>query len=342
MSEAWEALAQSISGVRERIAALAPDAETATEGEAYVARVLTGQLSNAMLGHLLVENGFARALPTHGCPNPDYLMRHAGIDTSAHYRVSGKLNASERIGIGLYRFDATGTAFEVGYAAFDRSNTAPDGTFALELAPGASGPGSLAIPPEARVILVRVLHLAKDEPAAELRLEGPTTPPGLALATGSVEGALGMTANGLAKTIEQFLEWTRVTSAKPNRIESAPPHLAEAVQGDPDTAYYLGYFDLEENETLEVTMPRSLPGYWSLHAYNHWTESLQTQGMHNRNARTDDDGRIRIAVGHRPSSRYRNRIDTLGRKRGILICRIIGAAGSDAPAARLVQLEEET
>src|SRR5690606_11739515 len=134
----------------------------------------------------------------------------------------GRLNGSERVGIGLYRFGATGTAFEGGYAAFDADTAGPGGRSALALSARAAGPGRLAIPPEARALLVRILHLDPEGEPAQLRLEGPSPPSGLALTTGSSDGALGFVASNLVKIIEQFLEWTRVTSARPNRIEAAP------------------------------------------------------------------------------------------------------------------------
>lgn len=325
MSEAgWQALNEAIATARAEIAAVAPDAETTAEGEAYVARVLASQLAGAVLGHLLVEDGLARALPTHGGPNPDYLMRHTGVSMDSRLRLKGELNASERVGVGLYKFDATGTAFEVGYQAFDRN-------FAIDIAPD----GDLAITPEARALLIRTLHRAPGEPAARLSLEGAPRPGGLALTGGSIDAALGFVARGLVATVRQFLEWTRVTSANPNRFAPAPEHLAAAVQGDPDTAYYLGYYELGEGEWLEAAMPEGVGGYWSVHAYNHWTENLQTQGAHDRNATTDADGRIRLRIGPDLPADLANRIDTAGRRRGMLICRIIGSPVSAPPETHL-------
>jgi hypothetical protein len=334
--DGWQALAEAIAAARAEIAAAAPDAETAAEGEAYVARVLTSQMAGAFLGHLLTEDGLARALPTHGGPNPDYLMRHAGVGLASRLRVTGQLNASERVGVGLYRFDAAGTALEVGYRAFAPGDCDESGKFAVEVSADA-GPDGLAITPEARALLIRTLHRAPGEPPAHLALEGAAAPGGLTLATGSSDGALAFVARGLLATVRQFLEWTRVTAARPNALAFAPPHLAAAVQGDPDTVYLLGYFELAANEWLEVTMPEGLSGYWSLHAYNHWTENLQTQGAHDRNARPDADGTIRVRIGPAVPEELANRVDTAGRRRGILIGRIIGSSIEQPPAARVVR-----
>jgi hypothetical protein len=332
MSDAgWQALAEAIATARAEVAAVAPDEPTAAEGEAYVARVLSAQLATALLGHLFVEEGLGRALPVQGGPNPDYLMRHAGVAMDSRLRLSGELNASERVGVGLYRFDQTGAIFEEAYRAFDAGNTGRDGRFALDI----SADGEMAITPEARTMLIRILHRAPGEPAARVGVENAGAPGALTLMGGSIDTALAIAARGLTTNVRQFLEWTRVTSALPNRIAAPPEHLAAAVKADPDTDYYLGYYQLGEGEWLEALMPEGIGGYWSVHAYNHWTENLQTQGAHDRNARPDADGRIRLRIGPEVPAGLANRIDTAGRRRGMLVCRIIGSPVAAPPETQL-------
>ena len=330
----WDILNQAIAKAREEVAAHAPDAVTAAEGEAYIGRLVANGLTGNFLGHLLTENGLGRILPTNGGPNPHYIMQHSGIDSSRSYRIEGVINGSERVGIGLYTFDPTGTAFEVGYKAFDRASIPADGRFTLDI--GNDVPGALPIPPEAKVVLIRTLHRDPAATPARLRLTPPAPQAGPALTGGSTDAALGRTAHVLSTTVPQFLEWTRITSVAPNSLGPAPPHLAAAVQGDPDTAYFLGYYLLGEGEHLAVTMPEGLKGYWSLHVYNHWLESLNREGAHDANSVVDADGRIRIQVGPAVPSGTPNRLDTAGRLRGVLICRAIGSGNVDAPEARVV------
>ncbi|HEY0959345.1 MAG TPA: hypothetical protein VGE05_08750 [Novosphingobium sp.] len=337
LSESWTKLAETIEIARAEVAALAPDAATAAEGEAYVARVVAVSLGANVLGHLFADGGLGRALPCYGGPNPDYIMQHSGIDPTVRYRLTGRLNGSERVGVGLYAIGARGETLEVGYRAFDADNCDAEGGFTLDLAPDASGREEMAVPPEARILLMRTLHRASGEQPARLMLEGGSPQRGLALVTGTPQGALQRAAGNVLGVIRQFLVWTRVTSAKPNRLDDPPPELAAEVQGDRDTHYYLGYYDLADGEYLEVAMPAELPGYWSLHAYNHWLEWLQSDGVHDRNARSDADGRIRVAIGSDVPAGLPNRIDTLGRRRGMLICRIIGAAERSIPVARVVR-----
>lgn len=336
MSGGWDRFNAAVAEARREVAAHAPDTEVAGEGEAYVMRIATAALADVCLGHLFVEHGLKRALTTRGGPNPDYRIAGAPIDPQRRYRIEGRLNDSERVGIGVYALGQNAAPLEIGYAAFDRGNTPADGSFHLDMAAGAARSATLAIPPEARLLTTRTLHRTSGQHAS-LAISGGEPTPGLALTTGTAEGALAQAADRLLSGVREYLKWTQAVVAKPNRIDVAPPELAETVKGDRDTHYYLGYYDLAEGEWLDVTLPEELPGYWSLHAYNHWFEGLQTTGAHDRNVTPGSDGRIRVAVGPDvPNSAGANRIDTLGRKRGALICRVIGAQEVSVPVARVM------
>lgn len=334
MTSGWDDLTAAVAEARSLIAAATPDPAIAAEGEAYVTRVMTSALGPAVLGHLLHRDGLSQPLPCYGGPNPDYLMRHAPVDVSGRYRLEGSLNGSERVGVGLYSFNENGVPLEMGYAVFDPSNCGPDGTFALDIAGDANGQSALVIRPGVRVMLARILHRDPDSEPARLRFKGGRPAQGLALMTGTNDGALSFVARSLGNNVREYLKWTRAVQTHPNHFEPAPPELAETVQGDPDTQYFLGSFNLAEGEWLEVTMPAHVSGYWSINAYNFWFEHLQTLGVNDRNARPDPDGRVRIAIGPDPLGNHVNRIDTLGRSRGSLICRIIGAGGCPSAEVR--------
>jgi hypothetical protein len=335
VSGGWEALNAAVAGARGLIAAEAPDEGVAADGEAYVARVLAAGLGGAMLGHLFRDGGLARALPVYGGPNPDYIMASAGVDPTRRYRLEGRLGGSERVGVGLYSIARNGAPLIAGYTAFDRSNCPADGTFALDIAADAEGPGGLAMAPDVRILLVRTLHRDGSDPA-RLKFTGGETPSGPALMTGSSDGALGFVAKTLLANVREYLKWMAAARDLPNRLDVAPPALAETVVGDADTQYFLGGFDLGEDQWLEVVIPPNTAGYWSLHAYNFWYEHLQTPGVHDRNAIADADGSVRIAVGPTLPPDAVNRIDTVGRRRGAFVCRFVGGDGAvPRPAARV-------
>lgn len=323
MSDAWEPLHAAIAEARQLVLAEAADEATAIEGEAYVARVVASAMTPPVLGHRLMEGGLSMPLPVYGGPNPDYIMRHSPVSAEGRYRLEGNLNGSERVGVGLYCVGASGAPMVAGYTAFDRGNCHPDGSFVLDMAAGLSGPGTLAIAPDVRIMMIRVLHRDSSPPAL-LRFSGAPEQRGPALATGTIEGALGMAAHMIRANIVEYMKWVRAARNLANRLDAAPEELADTVIGDADTQYLLGGFDLREGEWLEVVLPGDLNGYWSLHAYNYWYEHLVTPGVHDRNAVIGEDGKVSIAVGPELPAAAKNRIDTLGRRKGAFVCRIVG------------------
>jgi Protein of unknown function (DUF1254) len=328
--DGWEALNSAVAAARAEVAAAAPDAATAAEGEAYVMRVLATCLNDAFLGHLFTDSGLMRALPTRGGPNPDYKMTYAPLDHARRYRLEGRLNDSERVGVGTYSFGAGGSADIGSYVAFDRASVGVDGRFAVDIATDAAGAGALTIGPNARVVMIRTLHRDAAGMPARLALTGGPPIKDLTLARGNTDAALQQVAQSLLGSIRTFLEWSAVTSAASNAFHAETPAMTQGVQGDPDTIYFLGSFNLRKGESLEVTLPAGIPGYWSLHAYNHWCESLPGAGIGDNNCIAADDGSVRIAVGPEAED-VPNRVDTLGRSRGALICRFIGASNVAVP-----------
>lgn len=337
MTPGWEAVTAAVEAARAQLLQLAPEPALAAEGEAYLARVLAAGLNTAFLGHWLAADGLYRAVPVGGGPNPDYILLHSPVQPTRQLRLEGRLNGSERVGVGLYAQTAAGALKLLGYRAFDAASAGPDGAFSLDLVPAdqaEQGDTALTLAPEVQVLLVRVLHRDPQAEPARVRLSGGVRAAGPALATGSAEGALTFAARSLGRTVQQYLRWSELIAAAPNTIAPPPVELAEAVNAEPETTYFLGSFELAEGEWLEVTMPALASGYWSLHAYNYWFEHLQTPGVHDRNAVADADGRIRIAIGPQLPDSAANRIDTVGRRRGTLICRVIGAAACPVAALR--------
>jgi hypothetical protein len=323
MSEGWAGFETAVATARAELLAAAPDADTAAAAEAYLMRVVATTLADAFVKEHLSHGGLGRALPVKGAANPDYILWGGGIDPRQTYRLEGRLNGSERVGVGLYALDPAGGTLLTWYAAVDPATTAADGSFGLDL----------EVPPESRVLVVRVLHRDRSADPARFVLTGGTPPAALTPVTGTVDGALAFAARGLLAGVRQFLEWTRLITAHPNEVTEPPPGIAAVVEGDPATRYLFAAYELAEGQALEVLIPDGLPGYWSLHAYNHWLEALPGAGVHDHVAIPDEDGRIRVRIGAAPAS-LANRLDA-GR-RGVLVFRAYDASGAEPPRAVLL------
>lgn len=339
MTDGWDSLNTAVEDALAKVEAKAPDASIAEEGRAYVSRIATAALNTAFLGHRLTSHGLAMPLPVQGGPNPDYIMRHAMIDPGQSYRLDGRLNGSERVGIGLYTVGQGGAPQLAAYETVEKADCCADGGFSLAIASDATGVDALAIPPGARLLIIRALHRDNSEPA-HFALSGKDVTAGPSLVGGSNATALGFAANQLRNTVAQYMPWIDAALALPNCLAHAPEELAETVVGDAQTQYFLGGFCLADDEWLEVIMPAGLTGYWSLHVYNFWYEHLCTPGAHDRNAVVEEDGSIRIAVGPGPPPSAKNRIETLGRNRGAFICRIVGGPDDmNAPQVAVHQVQ---
>lgn len=325
MTVPWSAFDDAVRTARAELQAAAPDDAAAREAEAYVVRLAAAALSEAFLNEHLTRGGLGQALPVRGGANPDYVMSGAGIDPSCAYHVRGSLRGSERVGIGLYALDAAGGLLLTGYHAFGPANVRADGCFAVELAPT----------PDTRVLVVRVLHRDPLAERAAVELDGVPPVQALTPATGSVEGGLAFATRTLLGGARQFLTWSQLLSERPNVMVEPPKAIASAVQGDPATRYAFAYYHLASGQSLELLVPRGLPGYWSLHAYNHWLEVILGAGTDDRKSVPEADGRTRVRVAPTAGGSA-NRIDTRGRDRGVLIFRAFDADAIPLPSAQLV------
>jgi hypothetical protein len=323
-----------LARARAELHAAAPDTETAAEVETYLMRLVTASLDDIYLGHLRREAGLMRALPTRGAPNPDYLMWHAGMQQTHRYVLRGRLHESERVGIGLYAIGPTGATLLRAYRVHDRASVDSSGEFCLSIGADLTGPDTLTLTPQTRVLLVRVLHRTAGLPCALTLTGGPPAPCFASVALAG-DAALVQAAQSALRGVRMFLNWTLVTSERPNCFLAPPATLAQEVQGDPDTLYGLGYYHLQSGQWLEAVMPEGRYAYWSLHAYNHWCEALPGAGMHDLQALPDEDGRIRVRIGRAAPANLRNRLDTLGRQRGALVFRALGADAAQLPEVRL-------
>src|SRR5690625_2334807 len=225
----WDGLSTAIAEARALLVAETSDPELLAEGEAYVSRVVTAALSGAVMWHRHTVGGLTTALPVHGGLNPAYLACHAMVAPNGQDRLEGRLSGVERGGGGLYAIGAEGAHRIAPFNALYRDADA-------------SGPGSLAIPPDARILMCRILHRDRSAPA-QLELSGVAAQRGPTLVGGSNETALAHAANVVRANIREYMKWVRAAREMSNRLDVAPPELTETVVGDADTQYFVGGFN---------------------------------------------------------------------------------------------------
>jgi len=331
------ALPQRLAQLAEELRASAPGDQVACEADAYVLRVYAASLNDTVLAHHFMQDGLSRAIPVRGCPNPDYILRHASLNGSGSYRLSVTLNESERVGVGLYRRTDQDSLESADYRVIDADNVDSAGKFVLSIAHSPESPHSMSLSADTTILLIRILHRTEGSPA-QIRLEGDIARQDLTLAGGTPEAALSQAIQATQRSVRQFLSWSTQASSFPNQLRLGVQGLSQTLQGDPDTIYALGYFDLGENQVLKVTMPANLRGYWSLHAYNHWCEYIPGASVHDKSANSDNHSGIVAFIGPTGSGEMGNFLDTRGRAKGILIGRFMGSAPEHAPQCDVITL----
>jgi len=108
-------------------------------------------------------------------------------------------------------------------------------------------------------------------------------------------------------------------------------------------SFGIGYFSLQDDETLIVTVTPPRAKYWSLHLGNFWGESLDyvnhQSSLNGHQAALDADGVFRAVISRRDPG-IANWLDTAGRNEGVMIYRWNQADGSPIPSTRLVRMDE--
>ena len=126
----------------------------------------------------------------------------------------------------------------------------------------------------------------------------------------------------------RFFRWTRIISRLSNTIEHVPAEIEDEVRADPDTFYAIGYFDLAEDERLEVRVTPPECEYWGLHTTNHWLEPIEHDSIvcHRNHATSEAnaDGSFTLSISPVEDS-HPNSLPTLGHRNGAIFFRVVGA-----------------
>lgn len=331
--KAWLDLQRAAASAEQAVVAAAPDEETAQDGLAYVGRSLASALDGALSPERHMKNGLYYAEHLKGGANPDYRMGQAVILPSARYRIGGALNGAIRFGVGLYSPKPGFGLTLQAYRSVGRQNTDPKGRFSLTIGPDESSslPSSLT----SRILITRELTLRGGDAPAAISLErldaAPTeSEPDLAARLMPAQAQMGA-------VFEEFLRWSKLLATTPNCIVPLPDTLNDKVQGDPDTRYFSGYFDLQPGEALRVEVAIPPCSYWMIQALTHWLEVIPGANYNGATALLSGDSATFWISSSDPG--HPNWLDTRGRARGAIFFRTLGAAETISPTAQVIRLD---
>jgi hypothetical protein len=282
-----------------------------------------------------------------GADNPDNYYESAAISGEYEYRIHGQRGTIHYLGIGTYAggYGSSGRRGQDGYIEAKELEIAPDGSFELVVS-AAEHPGNwLPMQPDSSLLIIRQTYQDKaSERIADLsieRLGGPPTPAPLTAA--ALDEGLQAAAAYVNGTASLFTDWAEGFAKLPNSLPRLDPAVTAAAHGDPNIAYYHGYWELAEDEALlvEFTPPRC--EYWNFQLDNYWMESLDYRyhriDVNHHAARRRPDGSVRLVIADRDPGAD-NWIDTAHHRRGTMCLRWIGADSHPEPATRVVKRAE--
>lgn len=274
-----------------------------------------------------------------GLDNPDYVYARARLSPAYDYLLRGRIGDAHLISFGTFS-GGLGTPKGLvrdAYLTTDEMELGPDGSFEISLSSERKQGSWLRLGPETNALQVRQTLLERHRQAPGtlelVRADGGAGPGPLDPA--KFEAALDRVGLTIGGTVGVFLNWTERFRAHLHEIRPLAPELLAFAQGDPNTSYHYGYWELAPHEAFVIELRPPPCEYWNLQIGNHWLESLDFHHhrthVNQATVRPEADGSVRIVVAHRDPG-VPNWLDTAGHRRGGLALRYVRA--TEIPAAR--------
>lgn len=362
--ESWAAFCDGLkeAGNKVIMAPGTPDnALDRAEGWRYLSRLTRAALESFVEAADTTAPEFRR--PVHetikmGMDNPDNIYLSAPVNGKYTYKITGKRGSVHYLGFGSQAggYGKTGSLDTTGYLESADMQIDADGSFEVIASSEKPANGNwLPMAAETRLIQVRQTRLDhKNEIPADVRITRiddknvphPFKPE-------RMDNALKSAAFFVHATSELFRQWTEGFRQHPNELPRFDPQKALQAGGDPNIAYYHGYFTIADDEALVVDLTPPACDFWNFQLGNYWLESLDYRyypvHLNKHMARYGNNGTVRIVISktdpaslgiNNNNGQPYNWLDSCGRTEGTMCVRWIRAASHPQPATRLVKLSE--
>ena len=334
---------------------LAPTAPTGeldrAEGWRYLARLTRGALESFLEAADTQAPAFSRAVHETikmGMDNPDNIYLAAPVNGNYTYRITGTRGTVHYLGFGAQAggYGKTASLDTSGYLEAKDMQINADGSFEI-IASSEPQPGKnwLQMVPESRLIQVRQTRLdhKKEIPAQVkiVRIDGANQP--RHLSAERVDNALKGAGFFVSGSAGLFAQWTEDFRKHPNTLPRFNSEKALAAGGDPNIAYYHGYFSLADDEALVVEFTPPECDFWNLQLANYWLESLDYRyfpvHVNKGTAQYNADGSVRVVISKQKINKP-NWLDTCERNEGTFCLRWIRATEYPQPQVRVVKIKD--
>jgi hypothetical protein len=318
------------------------------EGWRYLARLTRSALESFLESADTQAPEFSRAVHETikmGMDNPDNIYLAAPVNGNYTYRITGTRGSVHYLGFGSQAggYGKTASLDTSGYLDAKDMQIAADGSFEIIASSTEHAGNWLKMSPDSRLIQVRQTRMDhKKEIPAQVKIErmdGANQP--RHLSAERVDKALQGVGFFIAGTAGLFARWTEDFRQQPNTLPRFSPEKALAAGGDPNIAYYHGYFKLADDEALLVEFTPPACDFWNLQLANYWMESLDYRyfpvHLNKGTAHYNSDGSVRVVIA-KQTIETPNWLDTCNRNEGTLCLRWIRATEHPQPQISVVKI----
>lgn len=332
--------------------AVPTDPQDRTEGFRYLTRLTRAALNFFMEVSDPEAPAFMRAVDETikmGMDNPDNVYLATPVKGELTYRITGTRGTVHYLGFGSQAggYAKTGSLDTTGYLEANDMVLDADGRFEI-IASVTRPPDAvnwLQMAPETSMIQVRQTRVDhRNEILAQVSIEradGQPTP--RQITPERLERSLGEVGFFVQATSQLFASWTEDFRRVPNELPRFDPAKALAAGGDPNIAYFHGWYEIADDEALVIDITPPECDFWNFQLGNYWLESLDyryfpvhlNQGM----ATYRPDGSVRIVIA-RTDPGVPNWMDTCGHRHGTVCVRWVGADEHPVPEATVMKLAQ--
>lgn len=328
------------------------DPQDRAEGWRYLTRLTRAALNFFLEVPAPEAPAFTRAVDETiklGMDNPDNVYLAAPVKGEYVYRLTGTRGTVHYLGFGAQEggYGKTGSLDTAGYLEAKDMAFDADGRFEViaSMEEPADAQNWLRMSPETRMLQVRQTRMDhENEVLAQVRIERIDSPSvQQPLTPERIDRALREAATFVQAASGMFATWTEDFRKHPNELPRFPPERALAAGGDPNIAYYHGWFDIADDEALVVDLTPPECDFWNIQLANYWMESLDYRyykvHLNKGTAEYDPDGSVRIVISATDPG-VPNWLDTCGHDHGTMCVRWIGATEHPDPKVTVVKLDE--
>lgn len=351
--ETWRGIEQSLASAAEQIYARTRDnSKDCAEGLRFITRLFDG-MREAALEQNAGDPSFVKIMSRSrkyfaDCPDTDY--HRAVVNGNWAYRITGNRGSCTFLSFCVYALTAQGNRIVSNLSDKDMV-FADDGQYEILLEPENNSPildkpagNRLALRAGVCTLVVRQYFLDRNsEQQASFAIAPLTEIPNNSDDGNDINFVKLMRSfnNGFNATLTVTDRWI----AEPNTISisSAAAEVADLFP-TPDNYYMGGWYELAENEVLELRFMPPQCRYWSVHLMSRWLESIYEphgrQIINKRDAKLEPSGEAVITI----APHLRNDMNCLssdGRSKGFFIFRWMQAPNLPTdPACRVIRARE--